>query len=871
VHSFRRIGNALSFSRHVVFGEEQSEVRGTLVGAIEEFRKQRRFLTPSDEELRIDYVLPASRDGVVDAKTMRNLVPALSRVRTLEIDGIPTTASREPVTVGVEVVDEGEGYRVRRLHDGEVECFFDNGAAMRSGRLCAVEDSSLRMEDLELLRGEGTLFPRSRERDLACRILPGLQGKVQVVIRSVRLPRARKVRPRVVLEALADKDVTSLTVIPHLVYGDPAIAEVRDGELVVLNPRELPIRDPVEESQAVRELGMKLGLRIGEAKVFSGEGALHAVERLRGWSVRGDGVVAFTPAKSLAPVAEARDGTLTISFATADGASVSAEDLVQAWRRGQGHVRLSDGGGWAQLPQMWLTDHGEALERLLAARHEKDTPPARLIMEVDELCGSIGVSPPEYFEKLKRALLGAEAPPDVPLPKDLNATLRPYQRTGVNWIHFLHSHGLGALLADDMGLGKTLQTLCCLKGRTLIVCPTSVLSSWREQLARFRPALTVQMYHGADRSLASHADVTLTSYSILRIDRERLCEVGWDTLVLDESQTIRNPHSQVAQAAFSLTARYRVSLSGTPVENSLEDLWSQFNLLNPGLLGGHELFSERFAEPIQQGDTARARVLQKRVKPFILRRLKQDVATDLPPKTEVVLHCELDDRERVVYEAILGATRGDLLERIEEGGGIFSILEALLRLRQACCHVGLIPGHEAATSSKVELLIESLERSVLQGHRALVFSQWTSLLDKIEPHLTRRDITFSRIDGTTQGRGDLVERFQSSDGPSVMLLSLKAGGLGLTLTRADHVYIVDPWWNPAVEDQAADRAYRIGQENPVLVHRLVARGTIEERVLELQAAKRSLLTAALGEGGTVSLSREELLELLRDTPQTTAA
>jgi SNF2 family DNA or RNA helicase len=246
----------------------------------------------------------------------------------------------------------------------------------------------------------------------------------------------------------------------------------------------------------------------------------------------------------------------------------------------------------------------------------------------------------------------------------------------------------------------------------------------------------------------------------------------------------------------------------------------------------------------------------------MMRRLKRDVARDLPPKTEVVLECELDPDERVIYESVLAASRGDVLRHLAEESDLLSVLEVLLRLRQACCHIGLLPGHSASMSSKVRLLLESLERSIEQGHRALVFSQWTSFLDLIEPPLRERGVSFGRIDGSTGDRDSVMREFQRPDGPSVLLLSLKAGGVGLNLTAADHVYILDPWWNPAVEDQAADRAYRIGQVNPVLVHRLVARDTVEERVLSLQAQKRDLLSAAVGEGQVAGLTVQDIRDLL---------
>jgi SNF2 family DNA or RNA helicase len=485
-----------------------------------------------------------------------------------------------------------------------------------------------------------------------------------------------------------------------------------------------------------------------------------------------------------------------------------------------------------------------------------------MLAEVEELCGALAIEPPVYLKRLMDGLKRVSEIPDAALPSDLNASLRNYQRVGVNWINFLHENDLGALLADDMGLGKTLQALCVVGKGALVVAPTSVLASWQQQIAKFRPGLSFNLYHGPKRELRDDADVTVTSYAILRMEIELLANRQWTLVVLDEAQTIRNPASQVAKAAYRLKAQRRICMSGTPVENSLDDLWSQFRFLNPGLLGSYSEFQDRFVDPIREGASECGIELRRRVMPFMMRRHKRDVATELPPKTEVVLHCELSNSERIVYQAVLGSLKKELLEKIESGAGILSALEVLLRLRQACCHLSLVPGHSASSSSKVDLLLEALRASVAQGHRALVFSQWTSLLDLIEPHLSQSKISFCRIDGSTEGRGEIVDLFQSDCGPNVMLLSLKAGGLGLTLTAADHVYIVDPWWNPAAEEQAADRAYRIGQRNSVIVHRLVAKDTIEERILAIQDEKRKLLNMAIGEGGTLTLSRGEILGLL---------
>jgi SNF2 family DNA or RNA helicase len=398
---------------------------------------------------------------------------------------------------------------------------------------------------------------------------------------------------------------------------------------------------------------------------------------------------------------------------------------------------------------------------------------------------------------------------------------------------------------------------------TLVVCPTSVLFNWKSELARFRPNLRVAVYHGPNRSFDATADVTLTTYAILRLDAKALAARSFGAVVLDEAQAIKNPDSQTARAAYALRAGFRLVLTGTPVENRLEELWSLMHFANRGLLGGRSDFAEQFARPIAEGRAGAAAALRQRIRPFVLRRLKKDVAPELPPRTEGVLRVELTDGERAVYDAVRAATQKDILALLEGGKGVMQALEALLRLRQAACHPALVPGQSAPTSSKIEALLEALETATAEGHKALVFSQWTSLLDLIEPALARAELSFARLDGTTRDRADVVARFQADDGPPVMLVSLKAGGSGLNLTAADHVFLCDPWWNPAVEAQAADRTHRIGQTRPVFVYRLVAAATVEERILALQDAKRALMDAALGDASSAAgLTRDDLLALL---------
>jgi SNF2 family DNA or RNA helicase len=479
------------------------------------------------------------------------------------------------------------------------------------------------------------------------------------------------------------------------------------------------------------------------------------------------------------------------------------------------------------------------------------------------VCEDLGEPIPLAVDELRRLVEGFDGIPACALPPDLAGTLRAYQRSGVDWLCMLRDAGLGALLADDMGLGKTLQALCAVRGRTLVVAPTSVLHNWVREIERFRPGLSCALYHGPRRSLDRGADVTIASYAILRLDADRLAGEKWDTAILDEAQAIKNPDSQVARAAYRLAADFRVTLSGTPVENRLDELWSQFHFINRGLLGGRRDFEERYAKPIGAGATKAAERLRARVRPFLLRRVKKEVAPELPPRTDVVLRATLRENERDTYDAVRAATIRNVVDVLASGSGVLAALEALLRLRQAACHPALLPGQVAETSSKIELLMELVDEAVAEGHKMLVFSQWTSLLDLVEPHFHTAGFAFARLDGSTRNRGDVVDRFQSPDGPPILLASLKAGGVGLNLTAADHVFILDPWWNPFVEDQAADRAHRIGQDRPVSVYRLVAADTVEERVLALQEKKREIAETALGAAHrAAALTRDDLLALL---------
>ena len=398
-----------------------------------------------------------------------------------------------------------------------------------------------------------------------------------------------------------------------------------------------------------------------------------------------------------------------------------------------------------------------------------------------------------------------------------------------------------------------------------MVVPTSVLRTWANHIAQFRPNLRVRIYHGIERELGGEADVVLTTYGLLRRDIDRLAAEQWETVILDESQMIKNPLSQVAQAAYRLSSRWKLALSGTPIENRLEDLWSLFHFLNPGMLGPRNVFDDRYTRAIERGDQEARQQLARRTKPLILRRKKEEVATDLPPRTETVVYCQLDAEERDIYNALLHQGQRELVSEGEQGKEVstMQILEILLRLRQAACHRALLPGQIASQSSKVDLLIENLEEILAEGHKALVYSQWTRMLDLVEKEFTARKMAFVRLDGATRDRQRVVDTFQATDGPPLMLLSLKAGGVGITLTAADHVFLLDPWWNPAAEAQAADRAHRIGQDKPVMICRLISEETVEEGILALQQHKRALADLTLeGAGASGAVTRDELMGLI---------
>ncbi|HET6204824.1 MAG TPA: DEAD/DEAH box helicase [Planctomycetota bacterium] len=471
---------------------------------------------------------------------------------------------------------------------------------------------------------------------------------------------------------------------------------------------------------------------------------------------------------------------------------------------------------------------------------------------------------------------------EVAVPAALRTELRPYQKRGLSWLSFLRRLGLGALLADDMGLGKTVEVIAALlaaprEGPTLVVCPTSVLGNWEREIARFGPSLSTRVHHGAGRRARfTGADVVLTSYGTALRDAEALGKVEWDTLVLDEAQFVKNAETKQSRAVRSLRARFRVALTGTPVENRLSDLWSIFEFLNPGYLGPSAAFRKTWALPIERyGDEGRARGLRRLVQPFLLRRVKTDpdVIRDLPEKIETRESCGLTREQATLYRAVVE----EMLGRIEGAVGIErrgNVLAALSKLKQVCNH----PAHFLkdgspfpGRSGKVTRLEELLDEVLAEGGRALLFTQFTEFADLLVPHLARRfgrDVLYLHGGTPARRRSEMTARFESPEGPALFVLSLRAGGTGLNLAAANHVFHVDRWWNPAVESQATDRAFRIGQKRNVQVHKFVCRGTLEERIDDLIESKKALAERIVGGGEAwlTELSTRELREVFALRP-----
>ena len=600
----------------------------------------------------------------------------------------------------------------------------------------------------------------------------------------------------------------------------------------------------------------------------------------KGWHIDVDGKPFRVSGDTAIEVAPGIDWFDIRGFVDFGGVQAPLPELLSAARRGETTVVLPD-RSIGVLTDAWIAQYGE-----LSAFAGTGGGTGGLRVRSSQL-GLVDalLAPRERVAWTGRALevrnrlRGFEGIAPADAPASFTGTLRGYQRLGLGWLRFLQDLQFGGCLADDMGLGKTVTVLALLELRraakggapraSLVVAPRSLLFNWKREAQRFTPALRVAEYHGSGRDdvMASLADfdLVLTTYGTMRRDIAALAGTKFDYVVLDEAQAIKNAATASAKATRHLRARHRLALSGTPIENQLGDLWSLFEFLNPGLLGS---LQHGWLARARRGDVAALDTLRRGLRPYILRRTKEQVAPELPPRNEDTMVCELEPGERKLYNQLRDHYRHAVLGLVDRQGlqrSRFQILEALLRLRQASCHPGLIdPARHAGSSAKLDALLERLDEARAEGHKSLVFSQFTSFLAFVRRELDERGVAYEYLDGQTRDRERRVARFQQDPSCPLFLVSLKAGGLGLNLTAADYVFLLDPWWNPAVEAQAIDRAHRIGQERAVFAYRLIAADTVEERIVELQARKRRLAEAIISadNSGLAGLTREDLELLL---------
>ena len=652
-------------------------------------------------------------------------------------------------------------------------------------------------------------------------------------------------------------------------------------------------RRPDEEeqrAQAVSGHGLKRGAEPGtfalRANVSPVDFLLRQVPRLTeaGFEIFGEEALTAARVNRHAPKLSWKvssgidwfDVDAIVSFGDQD---VALKEIRRAVRRREQYVKLADGSIGA-IPPEWL----ERYRYLFALADETDEglrlSNSQLGLLDQLLPEDDAVEMDAEFTRRRDRLRQFKQIKPRPVPSGLQGELRPYQKTGVDWLHFLHEYEFGGCLADDMGTGKTIQTLAFLqslkegghaKTASLMVLPRSLIFNWEREAARFTPGLRLLNHAHATRAkdLAEFDgyDLVLTTYGILLRDIEMLRQHRFHYVVLDEAQAIKNPLSQSARAARLLQADHRLTLTGTPVENSPMELWSQFAFLNPGQLGTLDHFRQEFAAPIEKGqDEGAAQFLRKMVHPFLLRRTKDQVARDLPPRTERILYTEMEPAQRKLYNLKRDQYRAQILGLLDAEGmenARMKILEGLLRLRQICCHPRLLEPTTKAGSGKFEMLLETLDTLQAEGHKALIFSQFVQMLSLVREELDIRKIPYAYLDGKTKDRQARVDQFQTDPAIPFFLISLKAGGVGLNLTAADYVIHIDPWWNPAVEMQATDRTHRIGQDKPVFVYKMIAQDSVEEKILQLQDRKRALVSQLISSESSVfkSLTRQDIQAL----------
>ena len=799
----------------------------------------------------------------------------------------------EPWQLKIQAV-EGEGKYVlaASFHRGEETLAVHEPLAVTRGGFLIFRDSIARFADegthswASLLRRDRIEIP-AKEIDEFIKETAVSKSPVRIDFPAAVAWKESLGVPHAVIEVRVPSWQDYVNAIPNFEYGGFSVKGlVRTRAIYDEKTKSIIVRDLAEESRKLDVLWVQTFKRTGDYVSISPERFDECIPRLiaAGWEVRGaEGTYAGFGELDLS-LRSSIDWFDLDANVTFGEQRVRTPRLLAALRKGESFVKLDDGRLGMIRPE-WR----EQLEPFLATASEEHAEGLRFrrnqVLLLDAMLATRkNVAFDDVFEQARRKILDVVVQPEQP-PDSFTGELRPYQSEGLGWFTFLRSLSFGGCLADDMGLGKTIQVLALLDQRrnlpkkehrpSLVVVPRSVVFNWKKEAARFTPKLRVLDHATPDRIRATdhflEYDVVITTYALLRNEVELFADFEFDYAILDEAQAIKNASSQAAKAATLLRARHRLALSGTPVENHLGELASLFEFLNPGMLRAKTTRVTKMLRDAggKTAQAAEARVMLARtVRPFILRRTKAQVATELPDRVEQTVYCDLEPKQRKLYDELRDFYRASLLGRVAEKGIAKSkihILEALLRMRQAACHPGLVDAKRTGeTSAKLDKLFEELPILIDERHKVLVFSQFTSLLAIVQREMRQRGINYAYIDGKTRNREAEVSRFQEDSKIPVFLISLKAGGLGLNLTAADYVFLLDPWWNPAVEAQAIDRAHRIGQSRNVMAYRLVARDTIEEKILLLQQSKRALAEAIIGEENSIlrQLTAEDLDLLL---------
>jgi superfamily II DNA or RNA helicase len=777
--------------------------------------------------------------------------------------------------------------------ESKVSPFLDNGSF---GWISALR----KRKSLTVPFEEGDTFIREL---MAMPVLPRLSLPEELQYEEIQVTP----RPRLTVVAAGRKNQWEANLLHWKLsfdYQGHIIAYEDPGRgFLIAEPRRFMLRDFDAEHSAYEKV-RSLGFR--EIRSYYGDlrrevaprNLPGAVRELlpAGWHVEAEGKVYRLPGAFNLSVTTGIDWFELHGEFRFDDKVAKLPELLSALKRGDNVVPLDD-GTFGMLPEEWLKKYGSLVGlgtthngHFRFTRCQVGLLDALLVSQPESTCDDL-------FKRCRAELMSFEGVQPCDPPEQFAGTLRGYQKDGLGWIHFLEKFSFGGCLADDMGLGKTVQVLAMLEerrqkqsatlceardgkgpiprngvpGPCLVVAPKSIVFNWIQEAKRFTPQLKVLDHTGANRLKPGehfeNYDLILTTYGTLRKDAVEFKDVQFDYCILDEGQAIKNANTQSAKAVRLINANHRLVLSGTPIENHLGELWSLFEFLNPGMLGSATVFKLTGAGARNPEPETRA-LLGKALRPFILRRTKAQVARELPEKMEQTLYCDLDSKQRKLYNELRDHYRRALINQVERDGinkCKIQILEALLRLRQAACHPGLIDrAKKSLPSAKLEMLLPQLEQITEEEHKVLVFSQFTSFLAILREQLDKQKTPYAYLDGQTRKRGTVVEQFQTDPDCKLFLISLKAGGLGLNLTAAEYVYLLDPWWNPAVEAQAIDRTHRIGQTRKVFAYRIIARDTVEEKVLELQRTKRDLADAIINADNSIirNLAKEDLELLL---------